>query len=552
VAISNAHPMRFTPRGLTDAFDATDAFPGACQRLDNLIFDSSNPELMVPRPGVVTLENLAALGFASPSFISLQVAVGTRVYGMVATTRNAGKDEPFCIDTATGAVIPISGVTNANTPTSPATFGDWIPPTAASIGVYIIVTHPGFNGVGANFFGVIDLTNAAAPAWSSSNTATNPLTAVPSAVANLNNRAYYAVGNQLQFSDVLLPKTRTNASQALTVGDQSVINALSGLPIQTTSSGVLASLVAWKSTQTWQVNGDPATLPASDLSLNFMSLTVGTNSPRTVAQSNMGLYFLSTGGPYFIDPLGTLRPLTNTADHLDPDVQTAFINALTPTRWAGAYNSSVYRICGPTVLRGKQVTNDYWFHEKRRRWTGPHSFVYDCASALGGYFILSSSANPGLLLQSQPSPQLNSVYTDLGTGYRVTQLSSTFPKVGDMSQKQVSESQIELGGLPLGATYTITAQDEQGNVLDTVTITVSGAKVPLWGDGGLWGTIAQGGSGNVWTSAQSAPPHTYPVPWHFPLVFEKMQLLISAVASANVQIGTFYARYQKTGYMVMT
>lgn len=549
MAISNSAPVRFTPRGLADAFDASDAFLGACQRLQNLIFDSSNPELCIPRPGVTLLVSLTTLGFVQPAFISIQAAVGTRIYGMVATARNPGRDEPFCYDTATQSVVAFSGVTAANTPVSPGTTGDWTPPTMASIGVYIIVTHPGFSGIGANFFGVMDLTNPAAPVWSSANTAANGLTAVPTAVANLNNRAWYAVGNQLQYSDVLLPLARASAGQALTVGDTAIVNALAGLPMQTTSSGVLAALTALKQTQTWQVTGDPTT---NNLALNFLSLTVGTNSPRTVTQSTLGVYFLSTGGPYFIDPLGTLRALTYRVDNPNPDLQTPFINALTPTRWAGGYTANLFRVCGPTALRGVAATNDYWFDEHKRRWNGPHTFQYDCASSLGGYFVLSSANNPGVLLQSQASPQLSSVYTDLGSPYTVTCLSATFPKVGDMCHKQVAESQIELGGAPRGAVYTITAEDEQGNDLDSVTITVPAGLLLLWGSVAQGGTGTIWGSGALWASQQSTPPRTYAVPWNAPLVFEKLQLSISAEANANVQIGTFYARYQKTGYMTMS
>lgn len=539
MAIKNSAPMRFSPKGLTDAYDATDEFQGACQQLSNLILDQSNPELVIPRPGVVTLQQLSG-AFVNPSFISIQVAIGTRIYGLVATTKNVGHDEPFCYDTSINAFVPISGVTAANTPTSPSTTGDWEPPTMASIGVFIILTHPGFSGTGANFFGVIDLTVPTAPAWSSSNTATTPLTARPSAVANLNNRAYYAVGNQLQFSDVLLPKTRTAATQAITLGDSAPINALGGLPITTTSSGILAVLTAFKTSQIWQVSGDPTT---NDLAENYLSLTTGTNAPRTLAQSTLGLYFMSSGGPYFIDPTGVLRPLSNNANNIEPDVQIPFINAVTPTRWCGCYNSSIYRVCGPTVIRGVQQTSDYWFDEHKRRWSGPHTFTYDCASALGGYFVLSSANQPGALMRSQSSPQLTSVYTDLGAQYACILQSSTFPKSGGMDVKQVAESQIELGGAPTGVTYAITAQDEQGNSLGACSITVAATPTPTWG-AVIWGAF-------TWASAQNIAPHTYPVPWPAPLVFEKMQVLITATASANVQIGTFYARYQKTGYMVI-
>lgn len=122
--IPDTAPVRFTPRGLVDAFDATDKFPGACQALANLIFDQVNPEFVVNRPGVLTLAQFAAAGFSNPGFISIQVPIGTRVYGMVATSRNAGKDEPFVYESATGSFITVSGVTGPTSPTSPSTVGD--------------------------------------------------------------------------------------------------------------------------------------------------------------------------------------------------------------------------------------------------------------------------------------------------------------------------------------------------------------------------------------------------------------------------------------------
>lgn len=546
MGIPNSHPIRFTPKGLADAFDATDKFPGACQSLANLVFDSSNPELVIARPGVVTIADLVALGIAGAGFISVQTTIGSRTYGMVASTLNVGKDQPFCYDHSTGALVAIAGIVVGNVPTSPSTSGAWTPPTMTMMGVYILITHPGYNGVGTNFFGVIDLTVPLAPVYSTQNTAINALPAVPVAVANLNNRAYFAINvtnatAKLYYTDALLIQ-RTNATQQLSVGDASSLVALAGLPVQTTSSGVLSALLAFKGTQLWQVTGDTTT---SDLALNFISLSIGTSFPRSVAQSPAGTYFLSTNGPYFVDPMGALRPLTNRYDSMDPDLQTPFINATTPSRWAAGYAVGVYRACGPTILNGSSVTNDYWFDEKRRRWNGPHSFQYDCASNLGGAFVLSSATAPGKLFLGSPVQQLSSVFTDVGAPYSVNVLSSSFPKVGDMLQKQVAESQIELAK---GATYTISAQDEGGNAIaspsSTVTLAVPGAATNLWGTG-TWG------AGLLWNSPVRTVPRTYAVPWAAPLVFEKMQLAVSATASANVQIGTFYARYQKTGYMTM-
>ena len=82
--------------------------------------------------------------FINPKFISIQA--GTRVYGMVATDRNAGHDEPFVYENATSSFLTVTGITALNTPTSPPTIGDWVPPTLTVVGVMVVITHPGFDG----------------------------------------------------------------------------------------------------------------------------------------------------------------------------------------------------------------------------------------------------------------------------------------------------------------------------------------------------------------------------------------------------------------------
>lgn len=541
--IDNSKPMPFRPAGLCDAFDSTQAFPGACTSLANCIFDQSNPEFVASRPGVTSIVNLSG-PFNAPTFICVHVTIGTRVYGMVSTSRFPGHDEPFCYDLNTNTFVPITGVTNGNTPTSLPTSGDWTPPTMASVGVYVLVTHSGFNGAGTNFFGVIDTTNPASFVWSSQNTGTFPLTGVPTAVANFRNRAYFAVGNQVQYTDVLT-LVRTNASQALTIGDNAPVNALAGLPVQTTSSGVISSLTIFKLTQIWQVTGDTV---SGDLALNFISLTIGTSCPRSIAQAPSGLYFTSvTGGPYVADGLGVVRTLNHDFSPTAlADLQVPFQNAQTPTRWCGSYVASIYRVCGQTALNGLLFTNDYWFDEHRRRWCGPHTFAYDCASAAGSYWVLSSAAIPGQLLKSESVKSLSSVFSDVTGPYNSVVQSSSFPKTGAMMMKQVAEAQIELGSSPNSVTYTINALDEVGVALNTgvIRIIAPGSGAPTWGGGGLWG-----GAGLVWTSSQTGPPQTYAVPWTEPLVFNKMSLQVFATANANFQVGAFFARYQGTGYM---
>jgi hypothetical protein len=40
----------------------------------------------------------------------------------------------------------------------------------------------------------------------------------------------------------------------------------------------------------------------------------------------------------------------------------------------------------------------------------------------------------------------------------------------------------------------------------------------------------------------------YNVPWTAPVVFQKMSLQVQASATSALAIGSFYGRYQQTGY----
>jgi len=530
------HPVRFTPKGLSDAFDATEAFPGACRSLQNLVFDPSNPELVVCRPGGVALTSFAS--FTSPTFLSVYISIGVMVYGMVSTARNPGQDEPFAFNTSTGVFIAISGVTSGNTPTSPPTSGLWVPPTMAVVGTTILVTHPGFSGTGSNYFGAIDISTPTTPAWSAANLATSTLPSVPTAVANFNNRAYYACGNVAYFSDVLVPLTRTNASQSLTIGDPSPIQAFSGLPVQTTSGGVTSAMMVFKQFQVWQVTGDSA---LTTLALNYLSLNVGTISPRSVIQTPYGTYFAAIDGPYYIDPLGAVKPLTRDLKVSEQDIQAPFIYSRNPSRVAAGYSGGVYRICMDTIVSGQNITGDYWFDIQRRRWNGPHTLNVDCMAQIGNYFVISHANMGAVLLKSELTASATSVYTDNGAAISCVMESCTMPKDGNMAEKQIVESTLELSTSGSRSVYQITALDDQRNPMDSTTITVNTPN-SLWG-AFVWGV-------GSWSSSLNIPT-VYTINWNVPLVFQKMALLINVTGQNNLTIGTFFARYQETGYTNM-
>lgn len=535
--IRNATPVRFTAKGICDAFDATDAFAGACALLTNLVFDQANPEVVVSRPGVGAPATSFA-GFTSPTFVSVHAVIGTVAYGMVSTARNPSHDEPFAFDLVGGVFITISGVTAGNTPTSPATTGAWTPPTMAVISTKIIVTHPGFSGTGSNFFGVIDISNPAAPTWTSANTATNPLPGVPTSVANYNNRAWYAVANVDYFSDVLVPLTRTNASQSVTLGDTTPITAQSGLPIQTTSSGVTSALVVFKGSSIWQITGD---LTTNNLALNYITLTTGCIAPRSVVQGPFGIFFAGVDAPYILNFLGVLSPLSHTPGNDGvADVQVPFQNAITPSRIAASFSGNIFRACLATTIQGAQQTNDYWFDIRRKRWNGPHTFTYDAISQFGNNFIVSGIDHGAALFLSQSLPTATSAYLDNGAQLVSHLKSSSFPKTGHMQQVQVVESTIEFANSGLSVQYTITGYSDQNNTLGSAQVTTPPVGI-VWGGGATWG------SGALWTTAQRIP-HVYTIPWGAPLVFQKMALDVQATSANSLSIGTFFARYQDTGY----
>ncbi len=564
--ISRGYPIRFTPKGLSDAADATDVFPGACRTLQNLVFDQSNPEIVTSRPGVgLPLVNFNITPhvelFPEPGFISIHVAIGPYLYGMIKSKiEDDVRDVPFYYNIDLGTLSPISGATAGNTPEPLPSTGKWVPPTMAVIGVKIIVTHLGFPGGSGPHFGVIDITDPTVPTWTATNLSPQPLPKVPTNVANFNNRAYFSIGNQVFYSDPLNPISATDAGQSLTIGDATEITGLSGLPIATTTAGVIKGLIVFKPSQIWQVTGDKD-LPNDPLTLSYLTLTSGCIAPRSIISTNFGITFMNIAGPYFINYGGAVLPLNAELGGDDqPDIQAPFQNTNDPTRMSAGFLGNIYRICVPTASQfNEEAVNDYWFDLFRRRWNGPHTFIYDCASPVttseqGSFFILSSHTNPGKLFKSlvRRQPGRAFEFNDNGVPYNCILSSSTFPKVGHMTEKQVIESTIELASA-VQENLSVMANDEDGNKIGgSIVETVSSGGIlwtkspnlhPLWG-GPL--TNPQG-DGDTWTSPYRVAS-VYTVPWDIPLVFKKMSLNINTSSLNTISIGTFFARYQDCGY----
>lgn len=193
MALTNTKALTIRPFGVCDAIDGTNAPPGAMSQLVNLIPNPSTRNQYVPRPASVQATNFGS--FTAPTTVTALLVIGNLAWGTISTGRNAGKDEPFCFNLKTSTFVTISNVTAANSPTSPATTGDWTPPIMASItATKIMITHPGYNFAGGYAVGWIDTSNFSSTTVTGS---THTSTTIDTLSANVLTVAGWQVGYQI-------------------------------------------------------------------------------------------------------------------------------------------------------------------------------------------------------------------------------------------------------------------------------------------------------------------------------------------------------------------
>ncbi len=540
--IRNATAVPFIPVGISDAIDMASAFPGACQILQNVTFSRSNRGALIPRPGVSIATVFA--GFSSPAVISVAVSSGIFIYGMIGTARTIGFDEPFCYNTATGTFVAVSGVTGANVPTTQSSSGAWTPPTMDIIGTKVIVTHPGFSG--SNFIGAFDVSNPASPAWSAGNTATNALPSVPLAVIQFGGRAYYFCGNVAYFSDVLVATSISNANfaGALTLGDTSSVVCVAGLPVNTSSVGIIQAIIVFKPNSVWQIIGDIANTSGSGnqqpLALNQISKNAGCTMPRSAQTTPNGVYYISSDGPRQITIASQIEYLKS--DGLDaPMLSAPFAMATTPSRVCAAYNNGIYRV-GFDLVMNQWIYNftsvDYWYDVMFEEWNGPHSFPYHLAISAGKTFYLASNNFPGILFVSDPVPSTTTTYVDNAASYNCIMVSANM-EGAPMTESAIVESTVELSRTTSTISYYLLAYDSSNNPLSAATVTLAGAS-------SLWGTAKWGQF--VWNSG-AVSNKVCTIPWTNPIVAKKWVLSATAPATAGFSIRGWMLGVQSLGYV---
>lgn len=536
MALRKGRPIRFVAQGLSDALDGTDVFPGACSVLKNLIPDYTTKGLWVARPAATRLTNFAS--FTTPGFISCAYIVGTRVYGLIASGRNAGNDEPFCYDIAAATFVTITGITAANTPTSPVTTGTWEPPTMALVGTKLVVTHPGFNVAGGYYFGWFETSNPAAVTWNAGNTTVNLLPARPSAVAQFGDRAWFLVNPTTgqptaYFTDILLLSI-TNAAQAVTFGDNKRLVAAIGLPLNNQLGGVIQSLIVFKDENMYQVTGDYA---LNTLTRNALNVATTTAAPRSLVVSPKGIGFIAADG---------LRVIGFDAHVSDPigaegsGVNSPFVNALYPSRIAAGCNANTYRVTVQDSSKAGTPTYEYWYDIVKNKWSGPHTFPADICLPYGNTFVVVPKGVTGSLWQSDAMATTASTYVENGTTIQCQYRTALLPDDGGMSENSIVETAIELV-VPLTPNNIVVAplDEDYNNIIPSVTVNASGTP-SLFGSA-IWGTSLWGGASTNLKSVR--------IPWTAPIVFKRLTFDLQFNANATVKIGAISARYQKLGYL---
>jgi len=544
------------PRGLSDTLDASNTFAGAMSSLQNLIPDPTTRGLWQCRPaslkialfppasGDFNATDFSPLDFSTSlvpyGLISALKVIGNFAYGMVASGAFSGHDEAFCYNLSTGAFVTITGMTNTNLPTSPATTGTWTPPTMSLIGAKLVVTHPGFTGASNAWFGVLDITNPAAPTWTAQNlTGAITFTTPPSAVAQFNSRAYWITNAPAQpaviFSDSLNPTNCTNSTQILTFGDNVPLTALGGLPLSNQLGGIIQSLMVFKGVQNiYQITGDAAA--TGGLQLNTLNIATGTLAPNTVVSTPKGLAFVAPDGVRLIDFFGRV------SDPIGLDgmgVTVPFLFAVTPSRMCAACNGDVLRVSVQNGNASGSPNQEYWYDLARQIWSGPHTFPFSQIQPYAGTFIGAPIGVTASLWQSDPVQSITSTFVENSVQLSWVASTPLLPITDQMVNKAMTEAIWFLGLSASFPVVTISALDENASVLNSVTVNASGTAT-IWGSF-VWGAALWGGQNNAMAPRQ--------LQWTEVIVFTRLQIQASGTSAQGVKIGTLQFRWQILRYL---
>lgn len=532
-SLRDTRVKRFSPQGASDSLDATDEFPGACAALINLVPDLSTRNVWTSRPGAQLKVDFSHWPpVANPGIVSVFKVVGNIVYGMCGDL-TAGTDKPFAYNLLTNAFITVT-MTGPVFPTIIANLNVATRlPTMDLIGVFIIITHPNYTLAANGCKGAINISNSAAPVYTSGDTGGAltfvALGVIPSWVVQFNQRAYYGVNPptgqpSVVASDVLAPGTITNAGQALTFGNNLRLVIAAPLGLSNQLGGIIQSLMVFQSASNiQQVTGDFA-VSNGTWAVNTLNVATGIVAQRAVCSTPQGLAFMSPTGMRIIDPNGTVSDPIGTAGTgivvpflaLNGNTSAAFIFAM------GCDASTIRISMWDTANFFNPV--EYWYNINRKCWSGPHSPITSFQIEVwnGAFLIIAnpnSTVNEGIYI-APSDPNANTNYTENGGQLVSTMASTLLEDNGMMAESELNELQVVTAAF--NTTFTVTLADGDGNSLGVSTLLVN----PTGADSGFL-------------------PRRFDFP--APVVFNRTA--IGIVALAPVKIGDSWMRVGTKGYI---
>jgi hypothetical protein len=540
--------LRFIPAGCVDALygaiqdDDCENFA----QLSNLIPAPDTNNHWVPRPAATYLAT-------SSSIASCQTVIGSVVYGMRASVTYPGYDEPFAYNLLSQTYISITGVSSSAVLPASLSAGAWRPPHAEPIGAYVIITHVGFTGSGSQFFGAINITTPATPAWTIQNTTTNALPSVPVWCTAFNSRAYYFCNPTGTTPAVLAsdnfaaggPLSRSGAVAAviLTFDDNTPLTC--GAVMSLTSSvqgGVIQAMYVFKdpsvgTTNIYQVTGDSA---LTTLIRNALSVQSGTIAPNTVVPTPTGLFFCAPDGLRFIDFNGQINPPVG---YSGQGINNPFIYATYPSRMAAACNGSTYRITTQNSNLSGSPNQDWCYDLNKRIWYGPHTFNYGLISAWGTSFIVTptlASGNTGFY-QSNVVPGASDTFIELGKPMQAIYQTCLAPDRKPIMELSSVKSVFYNGYGAGTTTFNISVLDQQGVILAFATNSVTISQVN-------WDQFSWGDNTLINSQSFIGP---LDVTWSQPFVFDRAAVLIVVTnITAGLRLANFHLAYSETQYTV--
>ena len=607
--IANGQALTFRTVGLSDAVDATSAFPGAMQQLKDLIPNTTTRGQYVPRPASTQLTNFA--GFTGPLGGEALLVVGSRAYGMLASTRFAGKSEPFCYDISAGAFVTIAGATAANTPTTQATSGDWLPPAMTMVGGKIMIAHAGYDGV-THFVGWIDVRGFSI-ATITGTTHTSTLIDALSASPIL---AGVQVGDVVSGAGVVAGSTVVSMTATSVILSVATTAGAAGVALTFTSGTKAAPVYNSGQTNTTPLLGVPISLgqfngrvhycvnnttqfsdPLNPLSITLasQSITYGDDTPVTsatgmplgsqlvggVAQS---LIVMKGDGPYW-QVTGDTATSDLRSNAVNGSVGTVATNTITPTtRGLMIVASDGVRLVtldgstsDPIGINGTGVNVPFRYAINPTRMAAAFDKNIYRVTVQNGYkdgqpseeywldFGLNSFSGPHSFPAALIAPYRVSganSFIMFATGINAKLWSS---KTQPSAASTYTENSVAMSWVWQPTLLPDNEQMAANQVVESVLGLVLPASqsmniLAMDEQGNTLNNIALSGSGMtgaIWNSftwgvgvwgGTVVPYQEYRLSWTAPLVFKQITIRITGASQSGFSIGNLYARYQILGY----